>query len=140
MWILVIPLLILVILVILSVKSDPRVELLKQRYRAFIDTLPPKYNSLKKRSIITGTFRKGNIGENVNKGGEIVICIEGDDQNDFFHILLHELAHSSVTEYDHTSKFWENFKELSQLAQDGGFYKIGVNKSYCGATISDSTS
>lgn len=140
MWVvaIILTLLILVILVVMSVKSDPRVELLKKRYREFVDTLPPKYDSLKKKSIITGSYAKGLIGENVNKGGDILVCFEGEDQNDFFHVLLHELAHTSVSEYDHSSSFWDNFKELSELAERGGFYKSGVNKPYCGGVINDS--
>lgn len=134
----IIVLFVLVIIAVITTKSDPRVEKLKEKYTRFIQILPEKFSKLKRRSIITGTYSKGQIGENINKGGEIIVCVDGEDENDMFHILLHELAHSTVSEYDHSSKFWDNYKELMDIAVREGFYKPGVNKQYCGKMINDS--
>ncbi len=108
---------------------------LKQHYYTFIQRLPEKYEMIKKPMNITGIYG-GDIGTNVNKGGEIYVCIDGD-LNSQFHVLLHELAHSTVDEYDHSDKFWKNFEELRKIAQDHGMYTPVKDQPYCGKTISD---
>lgn len=128
---------ILALLAIMNTKQDPRLLRLKEKYKAFIEKLPPKYDSVKKNTIISGTYRKGSPGENVNKGEEITVCLDGNDENAMFHIILHEIAHSSVKEYDHSSEFWVNYKELTDIATREGLYSPGVNKEYCGKTIND---
>ena len=135
-WGVFIPLLLCVIYAILHTREDPRLSKLKEMYAAFLTKLPPKYDSFKKRTILTGTHAKGTVGYNVNKGSEILVCIDGE-VNDMFHVLLHELAHSSVKEYDHSGAFWENYKELSDIAVKEGFYTPGVRKEFCGQMISD---
>ena len=136
MWLFVV-LLVLFCLVVAFHREDSRMVELKRRYRDFIQRVPEKYEVLKKEVIITGlTGQPQQIGSNVNKGSEIFICIDGDP-NDRFHILLHELAHSTVSEYDHSDQFWKNFTELRNYAQDIGMYKPVEKKSYCGQSISD---
>ena len=135
--VLIIVLFILAILAILNTKEDPRLRRLKEKYQAFIAKLPSKYDSVKKNTIISGTYRKGSPGENVNKGEEITVCLDGNDENALFHIVLHEIAHSSVKEYDHSSEFWVNYKELTDIAVREGLYTSGIDKEYCGARIND---
>lgn len=135
MILLVVLLLLLVAAAVYTTKENPKMTDLKRRYYSFIQRLPEKYESIKKPVNITGTYG-GDIGANVNKGGEIYICIDGD-VNDSFHVLLHELAHSTVDEYDHSSKFWENFTELRTIAIREGYYKPIGQKDYCGKKISD---
>lgn len=128
----------IVFLIVTFHREDDRMTRLKERYYDFIQRLPDKYSHLKTPACITGTKRiGGDIGSNVNKGSEIFVCLDGDT-NDSFHVLLHELAHSTVSEYDHTDKFWENFAELRSLAQQEGLYEPVSNKPYCGKMISDS--
>lgn len=134
MWLL-ITLFIIVVILVASHKEDERMTRLKERYYAFISNVPEKYEVLRRPVCITGTYG-GEIGTNVNKGSEIFVCIDGDT-NDSFHVLLHELAHSTVKEYDHSDKFWENFAELRELAKQDGLYHPVMNKSYCGKEISD---
>lgn len=139
MWILLI-LVLLYIVIVFFHKEDNRMVDLKRRYREFIQHVPEKYEMLKKPVIITGlTGQPSQIGSNVNKGSEIFICIDGDP-NDRFHILLHELSHSTVSEYDHSDQFWKNFSELRGLAQERGMYQPIEKKSYCGQSISDGPS
>jgi hypothetical protein len=130
--------LVLFIAVVLLFKTeDPRMTELKRRYYAFIKQVPEKYEVLKEPVVITGlTGQPRQIGSNVNKGSEIFICIDGDP-NDRFHILLHELAHSTVNEYDHSDQFWKNFAELKDHAQMLRLYEPVQKKEYCGQTISD---
>ena len=131
----ILPLGILVILVIALHKEDPRMTKLKTSYYQFMKIVPDKYSVLRKPVIVTGTYR-GDIGTNVNKGAEIFICIDGS-LNDNFHVLLHELAHSTVTEYDHTDHFWNNFTDLRNIAKSKGMYVDTPQKAYCGKTIGD---
>ena len=54
---------------------------------------------------ITGMKRMwGSVGSNTNKGGEIVVCLDGKP-NEIFHVLIHELAHCTVSEYKHSHNF-----------------------------------
>ena len=126
----------LVLLAILTTEEDPVMRGLKSHYYKFINELPDEYHRIKKPYVVTGTYYKGDIGSNVNKGGEIYVCVE-DSVNNAFHVLLHELAHSMVTEYDHSSSFWEKFHELREFAIRRGYYKTISNKKYCGSVISD---
>ncbi len=119
-----------------TTNEDPRMTELREVYYSFIERLPEKYSMIKSPMNITGTYG-GDIGANVNKGAEIYVCIDGT-LNDRFHVLLHELAHSTVDEYDHSAKFWENFSELKEIAIRDGYYKPIKDREYCGKMISDS--
>jgi hypothetical protein len=116
---------------------------LKRRYWAMLDILretkDPMWTPVLKPSIITGLRGKkdGVIGSNVNKGYEIYICLDGGDVNSAMYVLIHEVAHMSVPEYDHTDKFWENFKKLKTLCIDKGLYEAKGERKYCGETIRD---
>ena len=81
--------------------------------------------------------KDGVIGSNVNKGYEIYICLAGDDVNSATYVLLHELAHMTVSEYDHSNAFWENFKKIKELAASSGIYVKNGNRNYCGDSIHD---
>jgi hypothetical protein len=81
---------------------------------------------------------KGPIGSNVNKGYEIYICLDGDDVNSAMYILIHELAHMSVPEYDHSDHFWKNFDELRYFAEGLGVYVETGTRKYCGDQINES--
>lgn len=128
----------LALLAILTTRNDSRIETLKTRYYSFLDALPPQYTHLKQKAVLTGTYAPSDIGTNVAKGGEILVCLDGHDPNDTFHILIHELAHSSVTEYDHSSSFWDTYKDLRRIAISEGYYTPFTKKKYCGKVITDS--
>ena len=132
-------LLLILVTIVLCTQNDPRIQSLKQRYYQFIKGLPEKYTSLKTPSILTGTYQPSDIGTNVAKGGEIFICLDGYDPNDTFHILLHEMAHSGVTEYDHSNSYWNTYKELRDIAIQQGYYTPFSQKKYCGGKITDSS-
>lgn len=116
---------------------------LKHKYHQLLDVLrktgDPTWVPVLKPSIITGLKGKkdGVIGSNVNKGYEIYICLDGDDVNSAVYVLIHELAHMSVPEYDHTDKFWDNFKKLKTLAIENGLYEPKGVRQYCGETVRD---
>ena len=116
---------------------------LKRRYWAMLDILretkDPLWTPVLKPSIITGIKGKkdGVIGSNVNKGYEIYICLDGGDVNSAMYVLIHEVAHMSVPEYDHTDKFWENFKKLKMICIGKGLYEAKGERKYCGEVIRD---
>jgi hypothetical protein len=128
----------LALLAILTTSNDERIETLKSRYYEFLDKLPPQYDRIKSKAVITGTFEPSDIGTNVAKGGEILVCLDGHDPNDTFHILIHELAHSNVSEYDHSNSFWDTYRDLRRIAISEGYYTPFDKKKYCGKTITDS--
>lgn len=107
---------------------------LREKYQKFTKILPPKYNNIKNKTILTCITSKGEPGYNVNKGYEIVICHD-KDVNSMFHVLLHELAHGTVSEYKHSPEFWVNLKELKNIAIENRLYtRINNPKKFCGKT------
>lgn len=133
-----------VFLTLVLTSSEPRMLTeLKQSYWAILemlrDTRDPLWHPVLKPAIITGMYGKkdGVIGSNVNKGYEIYICLDGDDVNSALYVLIHELAHMTVPEYDHSIKFWENFEKLKKLCIDAGIYKKNGERKYCGDSIRD---
>lgn len=116
---------------------------LKSRYFKMIDILretgDPLWIPVLSPAIITGLNGKkdGVIGSNVNKGYEIYICLDGDDVNSAFYVLIHEVAHMTVPEYDHSIAFWENFEKLKKICIDAGLYTKSGERKYCGDLVRD---
>ena len=68
---------------------------------------------------------------------KIGLCIDGEI-NEIFHVLLHELTHSTVEEYSHSPEFWKNYKELREIAISLGIYKEIPDKTeFCGKHVQD---
>jgi len=131
-------LLFIICIIITSTTKEPaEFSLLRDRYNKFINILPDKYDKLRNKSTLVCLLGKGELGYNINKGHEIAICHD-KDVNSMFHVLLHELAHCTVEEYEHSDEFWKNTMELTKLAVDSGMYKaISTHKKFCGDTIRD---
>jgi len=136
-WILFVILLVLNLYSVRTLEEPQNFKNLKIKYTEFLKVLPDKYTHLRKKSILTGTNTKGDLGYNINKGSEIAICVDGD-VNSMFHVLLHEMAHSTVEEYKHSENFWDNFKELRDIAVEHDMYTpIVQDKEFCGKKIRD---
>jgi len=106
------------------------------------DVVDPRFARLRKRCILTGIhgsrMNRGTIGYNVNKGYEIYICLDKEDVNSAMNVLIHELAHVTVDEYDHSPAFWTSFKDLKELCKTLGIYTpIDGSIEYCGIMIQD---
>ena len=108
------------------------------------DIVDPRFSRLRKRCILTGIsgtrMNKGTIGYNVNKGYEIYICLDGgiESINSAMNVLIHELAHVTVDEYDHSPEFWTSFKDLKDLSKMLGIYEpIQGTPEYCSIMIRD---
>ena len=124
--------------------NEPRILTdVKRRYntlRSYLknnkSSVPEKFHVLCNPIVLTGR-EAGDLGYNSNKGYEIGLCLDGTP-NDVFHVLLHELSHSTVEEYDHSEQFWKNFSELRDLCINLGIYeRIPQRKSFCGQFIQD---
>jgi WLM domain len=130
-------------IILLTNKEPPMLTEIKERYWKILDMLretgDPKWHGVLKPAILTGMVDwskdKGPIGSNVNKGYEIYLCLDGNDVNSAMYVLIHELAHMSVPEYDHTSDFWTKFEELKDLCVKNGLYVKGGDRPYCGDTV-----
>ena len=125
--------------------GDPKsMVIAKKRYeklRNICEELPEdhKFNKLKEPILISGYYgmQSGLLGYNTNKGTEIGVCVDGKP-NEIMHVLLHELAHATVSEYDHSKKFWSNLRELKKMARKYKLYKhIPDPVGFCGAKIHD---
>ena len=146
MWPLTVLLALALLVILVRHKEPPLLTVLKEKYSALLAYVhspantDPRWNKLKHRAIVTGLVdydkSKGAIAFNVNKGYEICICLAGDDVNSAFYVLLHELAHMTVTEYDHTTNFWKNFKDLKVLCNSLGIYDNSAGSGqYCGDSV-----
>jgi len=141
---LLIPLIIVYLLILfLNKQQPPMLVELKNRYHRLCAILAktgdPLWVPVLKPAIITGIYGKkdGVIGSNVNKGYEIYICLDVDDVNSAMYVLIHELAHMSVPEYDHTNGFWTNLKKLKEICVANGLYEKKGVRQYCGDTVRD---
>jgi hypothetical protein len=133
----------IIVFIIMSTRDPPVFTEVKQKYaalRKYIaeNPVPEKFKVLTRQIVLIGYLKKDNeIGYNTNKGYEIGLCL-GGNANQIFHVLLHELAHSTVTEYSHNDNFWKNFKELRELSQSIGLYTaIPESQPFCGKYIRD---
>lgn len=124
--------------------DPPMLKEIKRRYKIIQKGLPHEDRwklICNKNAIITGTDRhSGIVGSNVNKGYEIYICIDGEDIESAMYVFLHELAHLTVSEYDHTQRFWDNFRDLRTICTKLGVYSPVQSQMYCGEKVGEKPS
>jgi len=114
----------------------------KEKYKTLRDHLREtnneKFHILVRPIPITGRkVMTDSVGFNVNKGSEITICLDGST-NEIFHVLIHELAHSTVEEYSHSEQFWANYNELMEMCIQIGIYQKIIEKTeFCGQHVQD---
>ena len=102
------------------------------------ETKNEKFHMLTHHTPLTGKlWMNGTVGTNSNKGGEIVLCLDGKP-NEICHVLIHELAHCTLKEYSHSPEFWKNYEELRDICIDIGIYeKVTEKTEFCGQHIQD---
>ena len=136
-------LIIINVFILLTTREPERLVEVKEKYRRLREHLEQtnneKFKVLTRCIPITAMHRtRGPIGYNTNKGVDIGLCIDGQNSNQIFHVLIHELAHTTVREYSHSQDFWDNFVELRQICIDLGIYeKISSKTKFCGQYIQD---
>jgi hypothetical protein len=129
------------LLLVVTIREPPVLRSVKDKYKLLRQELirTGRFKCIHHKVIITGMNKKGSngdVGYNVNKGYEIFLCLKGDE-NAVMHVLLHELSHITVTEYDHSSKFWNNLKEIKEIAKKIGIYQTISSQKFCDGIISD---
>ena len=136
-------LLIITVFLLLNTKEPQEITEVREKYRILrehlVETDNKKFEMLQTEVPITAHYSiaKGAIGYNTNKGNEIGLCIDGDT-NEIFHVLIHELAHSTVDEYSHSKDYWKNFKELREMCVNLGIYqKIPQKTEFCNKHVQD---
>ena len=126
--------------VVMNIKQSDVMNELMRRYSILREHLiqTGEFPELHKECNIIGMDKiaKDGVGYNVGKGYEIYICLSGDI-NSIMHVFLHELAHNTVSEYDHSSLFWKKLNRLKDIAKELGIYDYTPVQSFCGATIGD---
>lgn len=126
----------IIFVAIMFVNREP--PLLTEVKRRFEILIASPDVSLAHRPIITGGSSGGAIGTNVNKGAEITLCLDGglENINSVMNVFLHELAHQTVSEYDHSEEFWKNFEHIKKIAIKLGIYQpIRDDTMYCGQKL-----
>ena len=126
-WVLFLVLLVLDIYLIKITREPRNLTIVKERYQVLMDYInsgqaPKKFDVLGTPLLVTkkSDFTE-ELGYNSNKGLEIGLSTDSDP-NDTFHVLIHELSHSTVEEYDHSEQFWSNFAELQDICSRLGIY------------------
>jgi hypothetical protein len=126
--------------VVMNIKQSDTMNEVMSRYQTLREHLMDigEFPELHKECNIIGMYKisKEGVGYNVGKGYEIYICLAGDINN-IMHVFLHELAHNTVSEYDHSSLFWIKLNKLKRIAQDIGIYEYTEVQPFCGGTIGD---
>lgn len=142
-WLLYVLLFIISVNLTMTLKEPDNLTKVKKKYSQLIqhiktNTVPKKFKVLERRILVDGFHGSDNeVGYNVNKGAEIGLCLDGTP-NQMFHVLIHELAHSTVEEYTHSENFWNNFTELKNMCVNIGIYKeIPEETKFCGKYIRD---
>tara|TARA_B110000495_G_scaffold203550_1_gene227839 strand:- start:553 stop:981 length:429 start_codon:yes stop_codon:yes gene_type:complete len=135
--------LLLINILILFLTREPRVfKEVKERYKILRSHLKKtnneKFKVLVRPIPLTGVKKmSGTVGFNVNKGADITVCLDGDT-NEIMHVLIHELSHSTVPEWDHSVNFWKNYTELREICESIGIYtKLPDKTKFCGQYIQD---
>jgi len=141
-WLLILVLVLVDVYLIWNVREPKNLTEVKRRYKILREyiknepSVPEKFYVLKTPILLAGK-EAGELGYNSNKGYEIGLCLNGSP-NDIFHVLLHELSHSTVEEYSHSEQFWKNFSELRSMCTNLGIYeRIPERKAFCGQFIQD---
>lgn len=141
----------LIIVIVVTNKPPDLLVEVRGRYERLMQALrddpklDPRWEPVKKPVILTGMCgwdkSKGAIAYNVNKGYEIYLCLEGGETSDetrvntAMHVLIHELCHSTVREYEHSGAFWRNFKDFRKYCAERGVYTPGDVGPFCGENI-----
>lgn len=132
-------LVILVLWILFTQFKEPDVlQEVRRRYKILRENLPDKFANLRQPAILVANNGGTDIGYNINKGFEIHLCLGDGNPDHVFHVLIHELAHNTVPELDHTDRFWKNMEELVDIATRLGIYKkIAIKQNFCGGMITD---
>ena len=141
--ILVLLLLVINVFVFLNTVEPENLRIVKERYAILREHIRTSGNvefaHLARQVPITAHHRaqQGSVGYNINKGHEIGLCIDGEP-NEVMHVLIHELAHGCVDEYEHNAEFWDKYDKIKSMCVAIGIYQeIPDRQKFCGKHIQD---
>jgi len=130
----------LALLLFVTVPTHEAYEEAKRAYWTFLTTLDGTPFAAHSRPVVLTGYHSlgtGLLGYNSGKGSEITLCVNGN-ANSILHVLLHEFAHQSVSEYSHSKRFWSNLEDVKAHAESVGIYKTIKNPtSICGVAVDD---
>jgi hypothetical protein len=136
-------LIIINVLILINTTEPEKLRVVKERYETLRNHIhesgDEEFSHLVHQVPITAHHRaqQGSVGYNVNKGHEIGLCIDGEP-NEIMHVLIHELAHGCVDEYEHSANYWEKFEKLKSMCVAIGVYQeIPERTEFCGKHIQD---
>ncbi len=135
----VVVLLIINIYIYVSTIEPENLRIVRERYEILRNNLDgTEFEQLKQSIPITAHYGlRGTVGYNLNKGSEIGVCIDGA-VNEIFHVLIHELTHCMVDEYNHSAEYWEKYTKLRDLCVRLNIYEpIPTETPFCGMHIQD---
>ena len=137
--IVVVALLIINIYIYMTTFEPEKLRIVRERYEILRNNVDgTEFQKLERCIPITAHYGlRGTVGYNLNKGAEIGLCIDGE-VNEIFHVLIHELAHSLVKEFDHSKKFWETYNKLKDHCVRLNIYEpIPTETPFCGMHVQD---
>lgn len=141
--ILVLLLLIINAFILMNTTVPEKLRVVKEKYEILRnhihDSGDEEFAHLVYEIPITAHYRaqQGSVGYNINKGHEIGLCIDGEP-NEIMHVLIHELAHGCVDEYEHSSDYWDKYEKLKSMCVAIGVYQeIPEKTEFCGKHIQD---
>ena len=136
-------LIIINLFIFINTKEPENFKIVKEKYRILREHIQKGNDEDMKVLVDEITLTAHNdlyfntLGYNTNKGYEIGLCINGEP-NEIFHVLLHELAHSTVNEYSHSDHFWDKTRKLKAIAKEIGIYEpINKKTRFCSSYIQD---
>lgn len=137
--IVVVALLIINMYIYMSTFEPEKLRVVKERYEILRNNVDgTEFQKLKRCIPITAHYGlRGTVGYNLNKGAEIGLCIDGE-VNEIFHVLIHELTHCMVDEYDHSEKYWDSYNKLKAICVRLNIYEPIPNETpFCGMHVQD---
>ena len=132
-------LLVINIFIYIRTFEPEKLRVVKERYEILRNNIDgTEFEKLKQCIPITAHYGlRGTVGYNLDKGSEIGVCIDGE-VNEIFHVLIHELTHSMVDEYDHSTAYWEKYTKLRDICVRLNIYEpIPTETPFCGMHIQD---
>lgn len=134
-----------------QINTAKKLDYLRSQLQILIDychknNLPTKedasrmYSRFKRTQISETASSESSAAYVVNKGEELRVCINNENENDTMFVLLHELAHIMSKSYGHNDEFKKNMDFLVKEAVKLNIYKpTDYTKNpinYCGVNIS----
>ena len=121
-----------------------RLEELRHLSLQIVDGLPPSWARFFtmwriRRCIFSerGNDATTYLALTIDKGRELIICLDYEDENTLRYVLVHELAHVYTRSIGHTPEFYRNMDRLLDSARAQGLYVSQGKRrvTFCGTHV-----